>query len=59
MNTTRKLYSVRYFGWKGSVYSRPVGHKMHLLSRANALRVVRRLKASGIDAIASPMLIHA
>lgn len=57
MSKQRKLYDVRYFGAKGSVYSRSVGLKGRLLERHAALRVVRRLKRSGVDAIAAPMLI--
>lgn len=56
---TRKLYSVRYFGRKGSCYSSAVGFKGRLIERAKALRIVRRLKAAGIDAIAAPMSVAA
>lgn len=55
MTKTRKLYSVRYFGRKGSCYSTAVGFKGRLLERSKALRIVRRLKASGVDAVAAPM----
>ena len=56
---TRKMYQVRYFGKKGSVYSTGVGFKCRLLDRARALRLVRRLKLSGVDAIASPVRVAA
>lgn len=56
---TRKLYSVRYFGRKGSCYSNTVGFKGRLMERTKALRIVRRLKASGVDAIAAPLTVSA
>lgn len=59
MTKTRKLYSVAYFGKKGSCYSRPVGFKSRLLERAKALRIVKRLKASGVDAVANVVITAA
>lgn len=56
---TRKLYSVRYYGYKGSCFSKVVGFKGRLMERAKALRIVRRLKASGVDAIAAPLTVSA
>lgn len=59
MTKTRKLYSVAYFGKKSSCYSHPVGFKSRLLERAKALRVVKRLKKCGVDAVANPVQIAA
>ena len=56
---TRKLYSVRFFGHKGSCYSKPVGFKQRLIERSKALRIVRRLKAAGVDAVASQVAVAA
>lgn len=56
---TRKLYSVRYFGYKGSIHSKTVGFKGRLMERAKALRIVRRLKAAGVDATAAALTVAA
>lgn len=58
-NKTRKLYSVRYFGRKGSCYSTAVGFKNRLVDRSRALRIVRRLKAFGVDATACQVTVRA
>lgn len=49
-------YSVRYFE-NDSSYSKTVGFKMRVLPRRQALRVCRRLKRAGVQAIAAPMSV--
>lgn len=49
---TVKRYSVRYEVGAG-YSSRNVGYKSRLLERAQAQRVVRRLRKSGVDAYLS------
>ena len=58
MDKQRKLYSVRHAP-KGHVFGKPVGYKQRLLARNVALRVVKRLKRSGVDAYETPLLVTA
>ena len=58
MTKQRKLYEVRYIP-EGYVFSKHVGYKHRLLSRNVALRVVKRLKSTGVDAYITPMHIAA
>jgi len=55
---TRKLYQVRFEQGSG-LSTKQVGHKMRLLERTKASRIVKRLKRAGVDAIMVPMLIAA
>jgi hypothetical protein len=45
----KQLYSVRYYP-EGKRFSEIVGHKYRLVSFRLAVKLVRRLKKSGIDA---------
>lgn len=51
---TSKMYSVRRYLGGGS---EPVGFKMRLMPRLDALAVVRFLKARGVDAYAAPLSV--
>lgn len=53
---TVKRYEVRTVR-SGNVFTSPTNYRLY--ERARALRIVKRLKRSGIDAIAAPMKIAA
>lgn len=55
---TRKLFQVRNeIGYGCS--SKQIGHKMRLMDRSKAMRVVKFLKKRGVNAFIAPMLIAA
>lgn len=49
-------YSVRFYPTT-TAHSRPVGFKMRLLDAKKAMRVVSRLRKSGVDAVRVPQVI--
>ncbi len=56
-NSMKKLYEIREYGHKGSCYSRSIFRQ--LVSRQRALRIVKRLKRSGRDVKATPVMVSA
>jgi adenine/guanine phosphoribosyltransferase-like PRPP-binding protein len=54
MQKQSKAYQVRTFAYEGA-FSKTAGRKLY--SRQRALKIVKRLKSKGIDAIAAVMLI--
>lgn len=50
---TRKLFAVRIH--RSGIFGVPVGHKARLLSRSAALRVVKRLRRSGLEVTCDAM----
>lgn len=50
-----KRYEVRFYPFV-QAFSRGAGRKLY--ERTRALRIVRRLKRSGVDAFVSPMMIR-
>jgi hypothetical protein len=54
----RTMYQVRYEQDAGQS-TKQVGHKMRLMDRVKAMRVVRFLKKRGVDALIAPIQITA
>ena len=57
MMDTRKLYQVRHTV-PGHTFGQTVGYKAQLKPRAAAARIAKRLRAAGIDARISPILVN-
>lgn len=54
---TKKMYSIREFGIRGSVYSRPIFQR--LVEHSRAKKIVKFLKKRGRDVIIAPVLVGA
>lgn len=61
MTKYRKLYQVRHYSDMGPAthsYSRGVGFKGRLLPRSVAVRIAKRLRRAGVDAVTAPVMCY-
>lgn len=59
MTKQKKMYVIRYYPTTGRLTARNVGRGRLIGCRHRAARIVKRLKKSGIDCQAWPMMIAA
>jgi hypothetical protein len=58
MMKTKTLYSVRRYRENEKLSSKPIGYKMRLVSRAQALRICKFMLRRGVDVFAAPLRVN-